>query len=528
MAIDVDITFSNYRCFSKDMPAKIHLGNVAALVGPNNGGKSTILRYFYDFRPLFQKLSNWGQMWHEFLNGTVLHRDEFLREVEDTGDLFNRNNQEDMEIQFEVKSTPSHRLKRLNLILNRRSLMARMEGFDASGRFLELKKGISPNPQDERSTGDTIYIGHFMQAFASISRSLYFGPIRHVMSTTTGRQFDAHLGQGVIEQWDKLRNAEGIENRTIARQLEADLAKLMGASTLTVRPTHKSTDLLIDVDGHENLLSRMGTGISQIIATLINVVLNRPSFILIDEPELNLHPSLQIKFLDMLDARSPDGLVFSTHQLGLARETADEIYTVQLIERGKSKVTNHEPEARLPELLGELSFPSLREIGFSKVLLVEGVTEIKVFRHFLKLFHKAEDFIVVSLGGDNMICRDRELELKELVQIVGGDPTKIEVVIDSERDAADVKLAKNRYDFCVVCKGLGINVKVLDRRATESYFPQHALQKAVSPTCRALAPYERLGSPDAWHTKKKNAAIASNMCKEDLDGTDLGEFLSSI
>src|SRR5688500_18837579 len=52
--MNVGIKLSNYRCFSSSNPAIFTLADgFTAFVGPNNGGKSTILRFFRDFRTLF-------------------------------------------------------------------------------------------------------------------------------------------------------------------------------------------------------------------------------------------------------------------------------------------------------------------------------------------------------------------------------------------------------------------------------------------------------------------------------------------
>jgi len=48
-----------------------------------------------------------------------------------------------------------------------------------------------------------------------------------------------------------------------------------------------------------------------------NAALKKPSFILIDEPEISLHPSLQLKFLMKLAGYASEGVVFATHNIGL-------------------------------------------------------------------------------------------------------------------------------------------------------------------------------------------------------------------
>jgi AAA15 family ATPase/GTPase len=72
--MDVEITLKNYRCFSDEQPARFVIRNgFSALVGINNSGKSTILRFFYEFRRLFSILSEHSG---NFLNAV---RGEFER-----------------------------------------------------------------------------------------------------------------------------------------------------------------------------------------------------------------------------------------------------------------------------------------------------------------------------------------------------------------------------------------------------------------------------------------------------------------
>ena len=58
----IEFQVQNYRCFG-DKPAVLTLRKgVTAFIGANNSGKSTILRFFFEFRPLFTQIGadqNW-------------------------------------------------------------------------------------------------------------------------------------------------------------------------------------------------------------------------------------------------------------------------------------------------------------------------------------------------------------------------------------------------------------------------------------------------------------------------------------
>src|ERR1043166_4991605 len=55
------LTIKNYRCFSDQYPAVFeYRRGFTALVGPNNSGKSALLRLIYEHQPLWQHLHNAG------------------------------------------------------------------------------------------------------------------------------------------------------------------------------------------------------------------------------------------------------------------------------------------------------------------------------------------------------------------------------------------------------------------------------------------------------------------------------------
>jgi len=101
---------------------------------------------------------------------------------------------------------------------------------------------------------------------------------------------------------------------------------------------HNSLQLFID--GRPFALQELGAGLAQFIVVLGNAALKKPSFILIDEPEISLHPSLQLKFLMKLAGYASEGVVFATHNIGLARSVAEEIYSVSAAAKGKRDKKN--------------------------------------------------------------------------------------------------------------------------------------------------------------------------------------------
>jgi hypothetical protein len=57
--MQIDLEIKNYRCFPDSEPVHISLRpGFTAFVGVNNAGKSSLLKFFHEFRPLFAILSS--------------------------------------------------------------------------------------------------------------------------------------------------------------------------------------------------------------------------------------------------------------------------------------------------------------------------------------------------------------------------------------------------------------------------------------------------------------------------------------
>jgi hypothetical protein len=212
--------------------------------------------------------------------------------------------------------------------------------------------------------------------------------------------------------------------------------------------------------------------------------------------------------------------MFATHNIGLARAVAEEIYSVTPTSRG-TEIRTIEETPRLAELLGELNYEGYRPLGFNKVLLVEGRTSVKTFVELLKLFNKDHEFLVVPMS--DLINKYSIEELQEVTRIC---PHTF-AVIDSERQNAGDAIDPGRQAFEDNCNRLAIDCHVLERRAIEHYLADRAIKLTQGAGFRALTPFENRRGIPVW-PKTENWRIARAMEPLELENTDLGRFLSRI
>ncbi len=315
-----------------------------------------------------------------------------------------------------------------------------------------------------------------------------------------------HIGQQFIVQWRMFKSGPTRKHNEAAYQLTGDVKRLFRYTSLEINPSDDDKTLQLVIDGKSYRLADLGSAVSQIILVLANVAIRRPAYVLIDEPESNLHPSLQLEFMAILEHYARNGVLFATHNIGLARASAEFVYTLRRNGNG-SEVRLLESTARLWDFLSEISFGGYRDLGFKKILLVDGTTEIKTVQHFLRQRNKDHLVVLLPLGGGSMINGLRDAELAEMRRICDD----VSVLIDSERKTEGESLLQDRQEFVDLCKRMNISVCVLERRATENYFTQAAIQKVKGDKYHALTLYQKLSDAQFGWAKSDNWRIAQRL-----------------
>jgi energy-coupling factor transporter ATP-binding protein EcfA2 len=391
--------------------------------------------------------------------------------------------------------------------------------------------GVEPGspPVTIPGKGANIDCSPLFQCCEELGRAMYIGPFRNAINFGGGNEsyFDIAVGQAFVERWHEFKSGSTVKNNEKAGQLLQDVKRIFNFQSLDINPTPDKKTLQLLVNNRSFTLNELGGGISQFIVVLANAMIREPSYILIDEPELSLHPQLQLDFLTTLGSYASRGVLFCTHSIGLARAAAERIYTVRRHKEFESAVAEYNSlsqKSTLAEFLGELSFSAYSELGFDAILLVEGTTDVKAMQQFLRLLKKDHQVVLLPLGGSALINGQCEEQLVEIKRI----STNVKILIDSERDSPDALLPKDRREFFDVCKKIAIPCHVLERRALENYFTERAIKDALGNAHAALGPYDKLKNVSNSWAKSDNWRLASRMTEPELEGTDFWPFLKSI
>lgn len=379
--LSVAITLKNYRCFPDEAPATFVLeDDFTAFVGPNNVGKSTLLKFFYEMRRVFETLNNVAPLRNALREpGSVQANVEFY-DVRDQMECFSVVNSRPMTIELSLSvarqlfPTPDLEIR----ISRERELSMR---FLVHGAELQRQDTNDDGTVTTMSGNLEFDLGPYLALFRIFAGSVYLPAQRNAVSASGGRYGDLSIGTAFVGSWRDMKL--GDTNRRLnnaAQDLTEEIRKVFGFEKLEINPNADASNLTATIDGRMYRLEEVGAGIAHFIICLAFIATKLPRIVFIDEPEANLHPKMQMELLTGIATRAEHGVVFATHSIGLVRASAARAYSLRPVRHGVAQVTEFGDARSLSEQLGELSFSAYQELGFKKLLLVEGSTETSTLR----------------------------------------------------------------------------------------------------------------------------------------------------
>ena len=515
----------NYRCFGgpKLTTWSFRGETLTSFVGPNNAGKSTFIRMLYEFRPVLENLlddSHFTQ-WANNSNWGIS-----LKGVDDVAEVPTFGTEGPTIVEFLIDVTTSGELAGVRISMDRNTRACGLTAWHGPNR--EEAAGLSTGTVPITFVAGNGRVRLDTSAFrdwitAVTSRTLYLPAFRNLINQGGATYYDIVVATDFIKLWDEWKNGNDVSKRRVILGVEKDIQTVFGFKEFSVNPTPAKDTFTIRVDDRTERVRELGAGISQFIMVLGNVAIKTPELLLIDEPELNLHPALQSNFLTAL-AKHAKHVVFASHSMGLAR-TAEHVYSITRDATETSSEIKSLPDTHsYAELLGEMSFSAYREIGFEQILGVEGVTDVRPIQQFLRLLKLDDKIVVIPLGGAQFITRRREPELGELKRI----SPSVAILIDSEKKGPAEPLSKERQAFIESCKKLEFNVHVTERRATEHYLTERAIQKVKGEAFEGLTPYQEFDTLRHKWSKGESWKIAEQMTEMEILDTDVGKWLAGL
>lgn len=522
--MDCNIVLENYRCFAANYPARIELREgIQAFVGINNVGKSTALKSLYEFRKAFAAL-NTAPQFHGAIQGGISPA-----LVGPTSDLVNRDairsGESEAICEVELPNSRGGVAGRLAIHVTEKRVRYVLPQLAGRTIHWQLSGGWVIEGRESQGGPIIVDLADLAVACGELADTLYIPAVRApFFGGKTGQTwYDVPLGSSLITRLDEW---ETNRDRAYANRFHAvkrDLQVALEIPDLEIRPVPASNRLDIRIGAATRSLDELGAGIGQFIVAAMTVAQKNPTYLLLDEPESNLHPRFQERYIRLLRKYVKRGVLFSTHSVGLARTVANRSWCVAHEPHGGSSIQPLGAPTTSIELLAELQYGSLPSLGMKQVLLVEGILDCSFMREWLRILGKDHLFLVLPLGGSAMISENGRIALDDCKRF--GVP--IAALIDSEKQSNASPLETLRAKFVKACQTLSIRSHVTERRALENYLSQQAVESTFGNRgFRSLGPYEDpatlcFGKENAWYA-------ARNMTRKEILDTDVGQFVNAL
>src|SRR5437016_3247082 len=203
----VDITIKNYRCFPDSNPARISVRkDFTAFIGPNNSGKSSLLKFFFEFRQLLSQISRpTGEFLGVLRGGTAAFS---LQGIADLAEIFANASERSLVIEFEFSTSPddseqARETAQARLVLevpraqNVYSVQAlrinqRVIPQDPNYAFDTTPSGVYITRQGQR----VAHIEPLLTALRPLANTVYLGAFRNAVNVGGNQNyFDIQVGE---------------------------------------------------------------------------------------------------------------------------------------------------------------------------------------------------------------------------------------------------------------------------------------------------------------------------------------------
>ena len=479
-----------------------NLGKINVICGPNNSGKSSILKQLLD-----SKLSDHGEQ----IN------DDHVQKLFD-GTRANcgwgRSNPEhtvlqDQEYVKSIKAVFSE--KKYWYTSDVEVFKRKLEGLFRENRRLRQYRINEP------STSEC-----FMKIVSGDYRPVLIQPKRQMQligSVNSDEKID-DFGEGLLNYLflAKNKNLNTDEYRYFETMYE-EFNKISDGFDFDIElGKGNALSLKFSPDGNKWLeADACGLGLQDLLVILHFAHNTDFNFVFIEEPESHMHPDMQRRLLVHLKNIKDCQFIITTHSnVYLNNAYIDNVYVTSC----NYKQISLKNVTSRASMLADLGYSVADNLVSDLVILVEGPTDVPILEELLlkKGILDKYEIKIWPLGGDIM----DQLDLDVFVESY-----KIIALLDKDPGSSKV-----RQRFKTKCDEKEIDVTILKRYSIESYFSLDVLRSVfknqIDEHVTKLDHSKKLETQIGIDVKKNNRKLAKALSLEEIEGTDLNEFLDKV
>ncbi|MCX9029492.1 MAG: AAA family ATPase [Candidatus Methanoperedens sp.] len=233
-------------------------------------------------------------------------------------------------------------------------------------------------------------------------------------------------------------------------------------------------------DGDWFPIDKLSDGMLRLLRLFLQLATSKKGDILvIDEPELHLHPGAAKSLREILVGRKSEiQIIVATHSpIFLDSSVADVIILNQNI---KNSIVPKILESKEIDLaLSELGSTGLDALLYDVIIWVEGPSDKIYLEKWLNLLLNENEITISSqigilpYGGKSLLMHLKIEEIKLINR-------KSIFIIDSDKKSENEEIDPDTRNFISICNKNNINYWLTERRAIENYIPLNILERKLN------------------------------------------------